>query len=232
MHFTGVLPEDALDPRAHHAELLRHMPIPVIELVAQRSLEETDVSVNFASDSDGYSSMTASLSATLWRNPDDKSDPANFAELDDSTCRAIEEVPPWPRPAWLVERVEMMRYPSLWEVVQTHWHREESELSTVEFLLAQHANYILMNQFREELGLSAHDGEAPAPLRERRATRPIGVSIDGQMVPGIEIDTDPFVCAVGANLASGGTLTAVVAREHLPFITLEFATRNQQKREA
>jgi hypothetical protein len=232
MHFAGVLPEDAPDPRVHHAELLHQMPIPVMGFAAQSSIEEMDVSVSSASDSDGHSSMTASISATLWRNPDDKSDPANLAELDDNARRTIEEVPPWPRPAWLIERVEMMRYPSLWEVVQTHWHREESELSTVEFLLAQHANYILMNQFREELGLSAHDGEAPAPLRERKGTRPIGVSIDWQMVPGIEIDTDPLVYAVGAKLPSGGTLTAVVAREHLPFITLEFATRNHQKREA
>ncbi|MGJ8721346.1 MAG: hypothetical protein ACSHW9_05815 [Salinibacterium amurskyense] len=51
------------------------------------------------------------------------------------------------------------------------------------------------------------------------------------MVSGVAVDTDPFEYAVGAKLASGGTLTAVVAREHLPFITLEFATRNQQKRE-
>ena len=226
MHFAGVLPQDAPDPRAQHAELLRQIPIAVMEFVAQSSIEVTDVGVNFATDSDGHSSMTASMSATLWRSPDDKSDPANLAELDDNTRRAIEEVPPWPRPAWLIERVEMMRYPSLWEAVQTHWYREESEWSALELLLNQHANYILMNQFREELGLSAHDGEAPTLLPERRATRPIDVSIDGETVPGIEIDTDPFVYAVGAKLASGGTLTAVVAREHLPFVTVEFATRN------
>lgn len=232
MHFAGVLPEDAPDPRAQHAERLERMPVPVIGFAGQSAIDETDVGVNFASDSDGYSSITASISATLWRNPDDKSDPANLAELDDSTRRAIEEVPPWPRPAWLIDRVDMMRYPSLWEAVQTHWHREESELSELGFLLNQHANYILMNQFREELGLSAHDGEAPTLLPERRVTRPTDVSIDEEMVPGIEIYTDPHVYAVGAKLPSGGTLTSVIAREHLPFVTLEFATRNQQKREA
>ena len=231
MNVAGILPEDAPDPRANQAELLRQLPIPVIEPVAQRSLEISDVGVNFATDGDGRSSMIASVSATLWRNPDDKRDPANLAELDESARRAIEEVPPWPRPEWLIERVEMMRYPSLWEVVQTHWHREESELSTLGFLLDQHVSYILMNQFREELGLSVHHGEAPTLLPERRATRPIYVSIDGAMRPGVEVDTDPFVYAVGAKLTSGGTLTAVVAREHLPFITLEFATRNEQTRE-
>ncbi|WP_339618696.1 hypothetical protein [uncultured Salinibacterium sp.] len=49
------------------------------------------------------------------------------------------------------------------------------------------------------------------------------------MVSGVDIATDPFVYAVGAKLASGGSVTAVVDRENLPFITLEFATRNQQK---
>jgi len=229
MHFAGVLPEDAPDPRVQHAERLERMPVPVIEFTTQPSLEVTDVGVSFATDSDGYSSMTASISATLWRNPVNKADPANLAELDDRTRRAIAEVPPLPRPEWLIERVDMMRYPSLREAVQTHWHREESKLSALGFLLNQHANYILMNQFRDELGLSAHDGEAPTRLPERRATRPIDVAIDGDMVPGVEIDTDPFVYAVGAKLASGGTVTAVVDREHLPLITLEFATRDQQK---
>ncbi|GAA1212394.1 hypothetical protein [Rhodoglobus aureus] len=225
MHFAGVLPEDAPDPRARHAELLKRMPIPVVEFVAQPSVQVTDISVNSATDRYGCSAMTASVSATLWRNPDNKSDPVNLADLDDDSRHAIEEVPPWPRPAWLIERVESMRFPSLWEAVQTNWHREESELNALDSLLIQHTNYILMNQFREELGLSARDWDAPAPLSERTATRPIDVSIDREAVSGIEIDTDPFVYAVGAKLANGGTLTAVIAREHLPFITVQFASR-------
>lgn len=63
--------------------------------------------------------MTVSMSATLWRNPVNKSDPVNLADLDEATRRALDEVPPWPRPAWLVESVERMRYPMLWEAVQT-----------------------------------------------------------------------------------------------------------------
>ncbi|EPR75348.1 hypothetical protein ADILRU_2304 [Leifsonia rubra CMS 76R] len=42
---------------------------------------------------------------------------------------------------------------------------------------------------------------------------------------GAEIDTDPFVYAIGAKLANGGSLTAVIAREHLPFISPGFARR-------
>ncbi|MEI3848238.1 MULTISPECIES: hypothetical protein [unclassified Microbacterium] len=89
--------------------------------------------------------MTVSMSATLWRNPVNKSDPVNLADLDEATRRALDEVPPWPRPAWLVESVERMRYPMLWEAAQTTWHREETERSTLDSLLVQHTNHILMN---------------------------------------------------------------------------------------
>lgn len=227
MQFAGVLPEDAPDPRVDRAEMLNSMPIPVIEFADQLSLEIMDIGVSSSTDSAGYSVMTASVSATLWRNPEDRSDPVNLANLDDETRRSIEEVPPWPRPAWLIERVERMRYPFLWEAVQTTWHREESEHTTLEFLLVQHANYILMNQFREELGLGLHDWDSPALTSEHSVRHGINVVIDGEAVAGAEIDTDPFVYAIGAKLANGGILTAVISREYLPYIDLTFAVRRR-----
>jgi hypothetical protein len=39
---AGILPEDAPDPRAEQAERLKLMPIPVMGLVSQPSLEDTD----------------------------------------------------------------------------------------------------------------------------------------------------------------------------------------------
>jgi hypothetical protein len=38
--------------------------------------------------------MTASLTYTLRRNPNDRSDPMNLSELDEQTRRAIEDAPP------------------------------------------------------------------------------------------------------------------------------------------
>lgn len=225
MHFAGVLPEDAPDPRLEIADSLRSMPIPILEFAAQRSLEITDIGLNSATDAAGYSEVTVSVSATLWRNPDNKSDPVNLAELDDETRRAIEQVPPWPRPAWLVDRVERMRYPILWDAVHTTWSRDESERTTVEYLLVHHANHILMNQFREELQLGPQGWKSPALISERTVRHGVAVTIDGQTVTGAEINTDPFVYAIGAKLANGGTLTAVVPREHLAYIELAFASR-------
>lgn len=225
MHFAGVLPEDAPDPRVERMKLLEDLPIPVIELVSQRSLGTTDFGVNAGTDPEGYDSMAVSLTTTLWRNPEDKSDLVNLADLDDETRRAVELIPPWPRPPWLIESVERMRYPVLWEAVRTSWHRDESDLTTLDYLLVHHANYILMNQFRKVLGLGMHDSDSPALTSDRAVRHGIGVIIDGETVVGAEIDTDPFVYAVGANLASGGTLTAVISREHLPYIDLRFARR-------
>ncbi|MBH0082222.1 hypothetical protein [Salinibacterium sp. SWN167] len=232
MHFTGVIPADAPDPRMQHEELVKQMPIPVIGLVAQSSVQSTSLAVNSATDSAGFSAMSVSVSATLWRNPTDKTDPVNLEILDEHTRRAIEEVPPWPRPAWLIEQVESMRYPALWEAVQTHWHRDESEVTDVGALLTQHANYILMNQFQKELGLDEQHGERRAPMPERRITRPTTVVIDGRIVDGVEVAPDPLIYAVGATLPSGGVVTAVFPRQHLPFITAEFATHDQPKRDS
>lgn len=95
MRTAGILPEDAPDPRAEWVENLKLMPIPVMGLVAQPSLEDTDaVSPSYSGGDGGYSEMTASITYTLWRNPDDRSDPVNLAVLDEQTRRSIEEVPP------------------------------------------------------------------------------------------------------------------------------------------
>jgi hypothetical protein len=225
MQFAGVLPEDAPDPRLEREEQLKDMPVPIVVLAPQPSVEFVDFGVSTTSSGSGIDAMKVSMSATLWRNPVDKSDPVNLADLDEDTRRAIDEVPPWPRPAWLVESVDRMRYPMLWEAVQTTWHREETEYSTLAALLVQHTNYVLMNQFREQLGLGVHDWSSSALTSERVVRRGVDVSIDEAIVTGSEIDTDPFVYAVGAHLASGGTLTAVVPRDHLPYLTLAFVQR-------
>lgn len=228
MEFAGILPEDARDPRLDRTEALNAMPIPVIGLVEQRTLELADIGLSGQSNGATCYTMTASVSSILWRNPDDRSDPVNLADLDDATRRALEEIPPWPRPSWLIEEVERMRYQRLMEAVRTTWHGEESEFTTLDRLLVDHANHILMNQFREVLGLGIQDWDSPALTSERMVRHGIELVVDGDAVTGAMIDTDPFVYAVGVKLSNGGALTAVVPREHLPYITLEFATRERE----
>lgn len=228
MRAAGILPEDAPDPRAEWVENLKLMPIPVFGLMPQPSLEDTGaVSLSYGLDDRGYSEMTANISYTLWRNPDDRSDPVNLADLDETTRRSIEKVPPWPRPPWLVEQVERLRYPQLWEAVRTTWHRVPSERSTVQSLLADHVSHILMNLYRQELwpGSNPWDQHPPA-VTGRMVNVQARIVINGVDVPGAEVDTDPFVYGIGAQLAGGGVVTAVLPRAELKHIQVQFTTRS------
>lgn len=81
----------------------------------------------------------------------------------------------------------------------------------------------LMNTFREQRVVGGFPGDLDSPVAEHHIER-FGVSIDGVEVPGLRIDTDPHVYAVGADLGDR-ILTAVVAREHLPHVEIAFETR-------
>lgn len=226
MRLSGILPEDAPDPRVELAERLKLMPIPVMGLVSQPSLEDTDsVGLTYVQEARGYSEITASIMYTLWRNPLDRSDPINLADLDEQTRRSIEDVPPWPRPAWLVEYVERLRYPHLMEAVRTTWHRERSERTSVGKVLLDHVNHILMNQFRRELGLGNPWDRPPSAATGLTINDQATVFVDGLQVPAVEVDTSPFVYGIGAGLPNGGTVTAVLPRAELSFIQIQFMTR-------
>lgn len=224
MEFAGVVPHDAPDPRLNREAAQAHLPIPLVELVEQPHVESTGFGVGSTPDPHGASQLVGSVTSTLWREPGDMADPRNLADLDDATRVSLDEVPPWPRPAWLIEQVERMRYPQLWEAVRTTWRREDQEAETLEAMLVSHANYVLRNQFRAELNLAIRQKDSPALITESAIQRGIDVLVDGETVTGIQIDTDPFVYAVGATLPHGGTLTAVFPRDHLPYIDLRFAS--------
>ncbi|NUU05143.1 hypothetical protein HNO83_02125 [Leifsonia sp. C5G2] len=227
MRFGGFLPEDAPDPRRAQAEQVKLMPVPVMGFVAQPTLEDANMeSITSQQGTSGLSQMSVSINYTLWRNPDDRSDPVNLAELDEPTRRALDEPAPRPRPAWLIEMAERRRYPMLWEAVRTTWTRDASEFSTPSRLLMDHVNHILMNWFREQLGLGNMGVDRfVSPLTEKGINREAIVTVDGVEVPALEIDTDPLVYAIGVELSSDTVLTAVVPRDELGYICLEFAQR-------
>jgi len=226
MQFAGVLPEDAPDPRLDQAERAKELPVPVRGFIPQPSLEDDDsLALMVQQQGDTMAAMSVSVGYMLWRNPDDRADPVNLADLDDHTRRSLDTVPPWPRPAWLIAQVERMRYPRLWEAVRTSWHAETSERTTPGALLMDHARHILMNHFREPAGIDLHEWDSPAFPGTSAVRDGVTVRVEGSDLPGIEIDTDPFVYAVGAALPDGGVLTAVVPRDELPLIELAFDVR-------
>lgn len=118
-------------------------------LIAQPSLEDTDsIGGSTEQDTAGYASFCVSIAYTLWRNPADHCDPVNVAALDDEQRAALETVPLWPRPQWLVERVQNMRYPQLWEAIRTTWHRDLTGHPSLAQQLVEHANHILNTSTR------------------------------------------------------------------------------------
>ena len=120
-----------------------------------------------------------------------------------------------------------MRYPQLWEAVRTTWHRDRSERSSVQSLLADHVNHILENQYRQELwpGGKPLDQHAPG-ITARMINGHARTVIDGVDVPGAEFNTDPFVYGIGARHAEGGVVTAVLPRAELKRIQVRFTTRS------
>lgn len=171
--------------------------------------------------------ISATVTYRLWRNPLDKADPNNLVELDAEMRKALEQDPPWPRPAWLIEQTERIRYPQLWEAVRTSWHRENSEFSTLHSILVDHANYVLMNCFPPEN--AARTAMHVPPLRqlsERNVNPRVTVRINGTEVSAAEINTDIHVYAIGAELETGGVLTPVIPRRDLKYVVLDFTTRD------
>lgn len=230
MQFAGVVPPDAPDPMDELRARVARMSFPVMGLIAQPAIEDFGaLALSEGRDARGVSDRSVSVSYTLWRNPDDHADPANLAELDARTRAALDDEPPWPRPAWLVQAVERMRYPQLWEAVRTSWRRDESELSALSHQLRAHANHILANRFRAELDLD------PGPLTDRswqvsesavNAARTL--IVDGRDLSASEIDTDPFIYAIGARLGPQIVVTAVLSREDLSHIDLALETRPRE----
>ncbi len=229
MEYGGVLPEDAPDPSVASEARLHAVPFSVFQLRPQPSITRTPIT-GFTESSGwaGHEELSVDFSYTLWRYPEDHSDPRNEIELDERTRPSIEEVPPWGRPAWLVEQSRLFRYPMLWAAVRSACQASpDSERHSLAQLLVDHANHILQNTFREELGLPV----LPTGLSDdsgwratRKAVKEASLRVDGRDRAALHIDTDPFVYAVGFRVDDHVVCTTVVPRDSLPFVDLEITT--------
>lgn len=228
MQVSEILPEDAPDPAVERWRSAERFPLPVVSLVSQPHLELLGApgrATSTRSDATGTATTSdeISLTYTLWRHPDDRSDPRNLAELDERTRRSLDEVPPWPRPAWLVQAAERLRYPMLTELVRTSWWADAATRSDAATALRRHAEHILRNRFRAELGLSTpptrlHEVEVSAASIEHG----VPLVLDGSEIAGVRLDTGPFVFGLAADLGPHGTFSAVVPRDDLPLLDLAF----------
>jgi hypothetical protein len=222
MHFSDVNPKD-IPPPPTVDEVAGLFSVPMMSFVSQPSLQELAVGTTGSSSNGGEMALdSVTLTYTLWRNPRDRTDPANLADLSDSEREALEAPPVRPLPDWMMERRELMRYPMLWEAVMTT-RGSDAEWQTPESTLVRHVNHVLMNTFREQRVVGGIPGELDSPVTERHI-QPVALPVDGVDVAGMRIDTDPNVYAVGADLGDR-ILTAVVSREHLASVRMAFVSR-------
>lgn len=225
MRFGGIVPEDMPDPGAAALAQAQTMPVPARTLVAQPTLERiAHPSLMSMGAGSRPTAMSVSWSYTLWRVPGQPDDPANLADLDAATLASLDAVPPWPRPAWMLESTERLRRPMLWEAVRTTWDPlgEASFDDPLRDALRQHVAYVAVNRFDVERGPRAR-WDRPE-LDAADAWHPAGLTVDGAEVDGVRLDGDPNVLGVGALLADGAILTAALPREELAHVRVAFET--------
>ena len=228
MRFAGTVPADMPDPQEHITEELRRLPVPILGLLPQPHLEDWGGLSSQVSTQDGtVDRAVAAVSYTLWRKPDDRSDPDNLATFDATTRRSLDAGTPWPRPRWLIEMAERARYPMLWEAVQTIWYRDQGHNPGVGTELVAHVNHILSNRVHtmQTRGSDTSVAAQGGLVDERSVDRDVPVTIEGAEVAGVRIDTDPYIFGLGADLGADGMLTAAIDRGALPYLTLAFTPR-------
>ncbi|MGL3149568.1 hypothetical protein ACSS7Z_04335 [Microbacterium sp. A82] len=226
MEYGGVVPTDAPDPSIESEARLRSLDFPVFQLKPQPSLTRAPIA-GFAESygAAGLEELSVSFTYTLWKYPDDHSDPRNEIEMDERARRSIDEEPPWGRAAWLIEQAQIFRYPMLWEAVCTAWLASpDRERHSLPQQLVDHTNHVLRNSFREELGLPAGFSTRNDWNATVTAVTEASVNVDGRDRPAVQIDTDPFVYAVGFRIDEHVVCTSVLPRESLPCLDLSLTT--------
>jgi len=228
MHFVDRDPKD-FPPPPSVDETAEQFAVPLMAFVQQPSLTELGVATVGSSSGGGSTSLdSVAITYTWWRKPEDKDDPVNLADLTARERESLEAEPVRPLPDWMLEIRRLMQYPSIWEAIMTT-RALDVEWQSPKSVLVDHANHILTNTFREQRVSGGFPGSLNAPVREQHI-EPFDVLVDGVNSPGMRIDSDSDVYALGANLGDR-KLTAVIAREYLPHVTLAFETRPVVRRQ-
>lgn len=225
MDFGGTTAADLPDPDETARHRVLDLGLDVAGLVGQPHLEDTgSLGLVEAWQGADLQTVTVARSYTLWRNPGQPSDPVNLRDVDDGMRAALDAPALAPRPDWLLRRLEQLRHPMLWEAVQTHWTAPGVERAPAPERLVDHVQYVLNNQFREQHALPDHAEQPWVELVDLAAVRDGTVTIDGAERPGCLLDTDPFVVGLAADLDDGRVVTAVLPRDEIDLIVVQFVS--------
>ena len=218
---TTATPDDLPVPPSLD-DVTSRFPGALFTLAPQPGAEELAVSTVGHGVGRPQAFSSVAITFGLWRRPDDRDDPVNLADISDELRAQLDEPPLFPLPDRLMTIRERMRYPMLWEAVQTTLL--EDDPPTIATTLVEHVNHQLMNRFRETRVRGEMPGELLGAATGAAVERGIPVRIDGGVVDGVRLDTDAHVFGLGVDLGDRH-LTAVLARDDLPFLDLAFVTR-------
>jgi hypothetical protein len=205
-------------------EIAARLAVPLSTFISQDHVQEMSAGWNDQTRNGLPVLEAATLSYTLWRNPADHEDPANFAELTPEVRAGLDQEPPSPLPEWMEFLREQMRYPMLWEAVRTTHISDGSVWHSPELAFIEHINYIVMNTFRAQRMLGEFPGELVDEAIEDRIEHGVPLTLDGIQVNGMRYEDDQHIVGVAADLGDR-YMTAVIPREHLSLVRLEFKTR-------
>lgn len=228
MELGEVLAEDAPDPADRQWETIARMPFPVFGLVPQPTIEECGLSSHGSGfDGAGLREGNVGLSYIVIHDPTNRSDPTNFADLEDDIRQQLDVVPVSPYTEWLAARIERQRYPMLHNAVRTTWHRDPENGPSLAQTLVDHVADVLTTSFRPERGLEGKlSSLPPAPDMTLAGVQyDAFLTVNGVSHPAARIDTDPHVFAIGTQLNDSTFVTALVSRDELPHFVIELATR-------
>jgi hypothetical protein len=206
-------------------EVTTRFPGALFTLQQQPSVEEIAVGTIVHTTNEQSRYLSAAITYTLWRRPENRDDPANLADISSELRTQLDEPPVRPLPARLMEIRARLQFPMLWEAVLTTLiDPKDPGPRTIESTLTDHVNHVLRNRFRDTRVQGTLPGELLGGATAAAVERGVAVSVDSRPENGVLLDTDAHVLGIGAEL-EGRHITAVIARDDLPFLNLAFATR-------
>jgi hypothetical protein len=202
-------------------EIVEAFGVPVFGLTPQPGLAEAGFGT--VGSNDGTHEVTISYS--VFRNPAEHNDPANFTSTVDDILAAITQAERNGQPEWFIAGLRRMRFPVLWEAVCTA-RTDIGETVMLADRLAAHINHVVMNSCphrrhpEQSFPSTLIDPVTAADALPGRLLR-----VDSADLSAIQIDTDVDVTGWAFETPRVAVLD-VIPREYLPLVDLRLARRS------
>jgi hypothetical protein len=201
-------------------EIAEAFGIPLFALSPQAGLAEA----GFGTVGSNDGTHEVAISYSVFRNPADHNDPANFTPNVADTIEAIAKAEREGQPEWFTAGLRRMRFPILWEAVCTA-RTDIGEPRSLAERLAAHINHVVMNTCAHRRHPEDHlPSTLTNPAEAADALPGRLLRVDSADMSAIQIDTDVDVTGWAFETAHS-TVLVVIPREFLPLVELRVERR-------